>query len=152
MACSYEQTLADLRDAVPGRSPEEAVQVAMQTLQDHHPHYQWVGIYVLRGDVLELGPFVGKPTDHVRIPVGRGVCGTAVSERTNQVIQDVRAVENYLACSDTVRSEIVVLLWHEGQIVGQIDSDCDDPGAFSLEDETFLRGVAEILAPLVAQL
>ncbi|MCO5295878.1 MAG: hypothetical protein M9921_03385 [Fimbriimonadaceae bacterium] len=85
--------------------------------------YDWSGIYRLEGDALVLDAYVGAPTDHGRIPVGRGVCGTAVSEDRNQVVTDVRELANYLACSVSTRSEIVVLIRDGAKILGQIDID-----------------------------
>ena len=110
------------------------------------PHYQWVGIYWLARDVLTLGPFVGKPTEHSRIAVGQGVCGTAVTEGRNQIVNDVRQVANYLACSVATRSEIVVLIRRGDEIIGQIDADSDAPAAFDKSDEALLTAVAERLA------
>jgi GAF domain-containing protein len=117
----------------------------VQALAKWFPHYRWVGIYWLQDDMLVLGPFVGDETEHRRIPVGEGVCGTAVAEGKNQVISDVRDVHNYLACSVRTRSEIVVLLRRSGQIVGQIDADGHEIGAFDASDESLLSSVGERL-------
>jgi GAF domain-containing protein len=117
----------------------------VQALAKSFPHYRWVGIYWLKGDMLILGPFVGDETEHRRIRVGEGVCGTAVAAGKNQVISDVRDVHNYLACSVRTRSEIVVLLRRSGQIVGQIDADGHEIGAFDASDESLLSGVGERL-------
>ncbi|NLG19728.1 MAG: GAF domain-containing protein [Fibrobacter sp.] len=133
-------------------APRAALRAAMQALAERHAHYEWVGIYVLRGDELDLEAFVGQATEHVAIPVGKGVCGTAVARRANQLVTDVRDLDNYIACSESVRSEIVVLIWHQGEIVGQIDADCDAVGAFDAGDEALLSRVAEILGPVVAGL
>jgi GAF domain-containing protein len=111
------------------------------------PNYDWAGIYRLEGDALVIDEFVGAPTGHARIPVGRGVCGTAVAENRNQVVADVRALENYLACSVETRSEIVVLIKaFDGRILGQIDVDGHRVGAFDASDETFLDEIARVLA------
>jgi L-methionine (R)-S-oxide reductase len=110
------------------------------------PGYDWSGIYRLEGDELVLDEYVGAPTDHTRIPVGRGVCGTAVAERANQVIPDVLELSNYLACSLQTRSEIVVLIKREGEILGQIDIDGHTVDAFDGSDERFLEQVASVLA------
>lgn len=94
-----------------------------------------------------LDEYVGEATDHVRIPVGRGVCGTAVAERSNQVIEDVRSLSNYLACSLKTRSELVVLVYAlDGSILGQIDIDGHKVGAFDATDEAFLEEMAKVLA------
>jgi L-methionine (R)-S-oxide reductase len=116
-----------------------------------HPSWDWSGIYLMKDGVLVLGPSTA-PADHDRIEVGEGVCGTAVSEDRNQVVEDVREVENYLACSIHTRSEIVVLIRHEGEIVGQFDIDSDTVGAFTQEDEALLEELAGVVAPRVASL
>ena len=149
----YALTLAAVREvAASAASARDRLQQAMQSIHDRHPHYEWVGLCLLRGDVLELGPYVGAATEHTRIPVGVGVCGTAVAEQRNQVIGDVRELSNYLACSPTVRSEIVVLIWDGERLLGQLDADCDTVGAFGHGDEAFLEQVAAFIAPLVAGL
>lgn len=119
--------------------------LAMQALDDL-PDYNWSGIYRLDGDTLVLDAYVGAETDHTRIPVGRGVCGTAVAENKNQVIDDVRELENYLACSISTRSEIVVLIRRDGEILGQIDIDGHRVGAFDDSDEKLLQELAVLLA------
>lgn len=111
------------------------------------PGYDWCGIYRLEGDTLVLDEYVGAPTDHTRIAVGVGVCGTAVAEDTNQVIADVREIENYLACSTQTRSEIVVLIrGAEGVVLGQIDIDGHTVGTFGADDEEFLERLGVLLA------
>jgi len=105
-----------------------------------------VGIYLIEGDTLVLNNYIGKPTDHTRIRVGQGVCGTAVAERANQIIGDVRELDNYLACSLETRSEIVVLIRRGDNIFGQIDIDSDRVEAFTEEDESLLNRVADLLA------
>ena len=112
------------------------------------PHFRWTGFYILEGDTLILGPYRGAPTEHVRIPVGRGVCGTAVAEDRNLVVDDVTKVDNYLACSADTRSEIVVLVRKHGRVVAQIDVDSDRPGAFSAEDERLLEAIAARIGPI----
>ncbi len=110
------------------------------------PGYNWSGIYRLEGDTLVLDEYVGAATDHTHIKVGVGVCGTAVAQNANQVIDDVRSLDNYLSCSLETRSEIVVLIHSAGQILGQIDIDGHEVGAFDNSDERFLERVATILA------
>ena len=132
-------------------SDEEALTGVVRMVHDAHPSWDWSGIYLLRGGVLVLGPSTA-PADHDRIEVGEGVCGTAVAEDNNQVVEDVREVENYLACSIHTRSEIVVLIRSEGRIVGQFDVDSDTVGAFSAEDERLLDELAGLVAPRVASL
>jgi L-methionine (R)-S-oxide reductase len=130
---------------------EEVLNGVVRRVHDAHPSWDWSGIYLMKDGVLMLGPSTA-PADHDRIEVGEGVCGTAVSENKNQVIEDVREVENYLACSIHTRSEIVVLIRHEGEIVGQFDIDSDAVGAFTSEDEALLEELAGVVAPRVASL
>ena len=108
--------------------------------------YNWSGIYLLEGETLVLDEYVGEATDHTRIAVGVGVCGTAVAEDKNQVIADVRELSNYLACSLVTRSEIVVLIKKEGKTLGQIDIDGHEVAAFDKSDEAFLEKLADLLA------
>jgi L-methionine (R)-S-oxide reductase len=110
------------------------------------PGYDWCGVYMLNGDELVLDQYVGAATDHTRIPIGRGVCGTAVAENRNQVVADVRELTNYLSCSTHTRSEIVVLIRDGDTILGQIDVDGHSVGAFDASDEAMLTEVAQILA------
>ncbi|MCC7230900.1 MAG: GAF domain-containing protein [Fimbriimonadaceae bacterium] len=110
------------------------------------PNYNWSGIYRLEGNTLVLDEYVGAETDHTRIEVGVGVCGTAVAEDANQIIEDVRNLDNYLACSLQTRSEIVVLIRRDGEILGQIDIDGHRVGAFDVSDEDFLDRMASVLA------
>ncbi len=124
----------------------EPLRLAAMTLLNELPNYDWSGIYRLEGDTLVLDAYVGAATDHTRIPVGTGVCGTAVAENSNQVIDDVRELSNYLSCSIQTRSEIVVLIKSGDRILGQIDIDGHTVGAFDSSDEEFLESLAAILA------
>lgn len=108
--------------------------------------YDWSGIYRLEGDMLVLDAYVGAETDHTVIPVGRGVCGTAVAENSNQVIADVREINNYLSCSLNTRSEIVTLIRQGDNVIGQIDIDGHQVGAFDKLDEVFLDELGSLLA------
>lgn len=111
------------------------------------PNFHWIGIYLLEDTTNELilEYYVGKPTEHTRIPVGEGVCGSAVAEKTDKVIEDVQEEENYLACSLGTRSEIVVLIEDDDKIIGQIDVDSDDVGDFDEMDRKYLRQISELI-------
>lgn len=128
------------------RSIDEALRHAVSLLKQEREHYDWVGIYLLEADMLVLHNYIGKPTEHTRIPVGVGVCGVAVAEGANQIVADVNKLENYLACSVGTRSEIVVLIRRGSEILGQIDIDSDIENAFGIEDEQLLSRVADHLA------
>ncbi|HEV2350076.1 MAG TPA: GAF domain-containing protein [Terriglobia bacterium] len=108
--------------------------------------YHWVGIYLIENNDLVLGPFVGKPTPHTRIPLNQGICGAAASSGRALIVDDVNADPRYLACSLETRSEIVVPIVHNGQVLGEIDIDSDLPAAFSAQDLALLEEVALILA------
>ena len=124
-----------------------ALRGVVEALADAHPSWGWVGVYLLVGDMLVLGPFVGPPTEHRRIPVGTGLCGTAVAEDRNVVVDDVTGLDNYLACSVGTRSELVVLIRDEGQVVGQFDVDSDEVAAFGPADEALLARLAVLAGP-----
>jgi GAF domain-containing protein len=134
---------------IEARVATAALQAAMEALHGAFPRHSWTGIYFLQGDELVLGPFVGPPTEHVRIPRGRGLCGRAVREEKDLNIGDVASQPEYLACSADVRSELIVLVRDRGEIVGQIDIDSREAGRFPPEHEARVRAVAEALGPLV---
>jgi GAF domain-containing protein len=109
---------------------------AVRTIHESSEVFHWTGIYELQPDnVLQLGPYIGAPTDHVRIPVGQGVCGSAVAERRNKIVPDVSKAPEYLACSLATKSEVVVLIQCQGRIFGQIDIDSHTLDAF--DERTF---------------
>ena len=111
------------------------------------PDLNWAGFYFLRdGRELVLGPFQGKPAC-VRIPVGRGVCGTAVAEGRSMLVEDVHAFADHIACDAASRSELVVPLIRDGEIIGVIDLDSPMAGRFDADDQ---RGLEEIAAIYVA--
>ncbi len=128
---------------------DELASVAVAEVAKALPQAGWVGVYWLHGDMLELGPYLGPPTEHTRIAVGTGVCGTAVAEDRDQLVPDVLVRTNYLACSARTRSEIVVLIRSNGKVVGQLDLDSDQVDAFSKDDHGFLRMVAGAMGNLL---
>ena len=129
------------------KSRDDCISDALRVITGTFPHYNWLGVYYLDNGVLVLGPYIGAATEHTVISVGVGVCGTAVAENRNQIVTDVRTLENYLACSVETRSEIVVLIRDEtGNILGQIDADGHTVGTFDSTDEAFLEQVARRFA------
>lgn len=144
--------LTAIRSAVAAApNPESAMQQAVRLLKDGVPHYTWVGVYVLEGDELVLGPFLGKPSPHTRIPLGQGICGAAASEKATIVVDDVNADPRYLACSIETKSEIVVPIMRDGQVFGEIDIDSDQPAAFGAADRALLEPVAALLADRLSE-
>ncbi|HEX5131121.1 MAG TPA: GAF domain-containing protein [Candidatus Krumholzibacteria bacterium] len=120
---------------------------AVELLHAASPRFDWTGIYELFPDnTLRLGPFIGAPTDHVFISVGRGVCGSAVAEGRDKNVPDVSKEPNYLACSSATRSELVVLIRKDDRIFAQIDIDSHDLDAFNEQTEREVRMVADWLA------
>ena len=127
---------------------DDVLQRVVDVLQDEIEHYSWVGIYLVEGDDLVLGPWRGpQATEHVRIPVGQGVCGAAAASGETEIVDDVNADPRYLACFPSTRSEIVVPISHEGRVVGEIDIDSDRPAAFGEDDRAVLERVASLIAP-----
>jgi GAF domain-containing protein len=127
---------------------DEVLRKVVEVLHDRFPHYSWVGIYFVEGGDLVLGPWKGlQATEHVRIPVGQGVCGAAAASGRTEIVDDVGADERYLACFPSTRSEIVVPIAYEGRVVGEIDIDSDDRAAFDEADRAFLERVALLISP-----
>jgi L-methionine (R)-S-oxide reductase len=126
---------------------DEALQAVVEALHDRVEHYSWVGVYLVEGDDLVLGPWKGpEATEHVRIPVGQGICGAAAASGETEVVDDVNADPRYLACFPSTRSEIVVPIVYEGKVVGEIDIDSDEPATFGEDDRVFLERVAGLIA------
>ncbi len=132
-----------------GADLEAILDAAVQGLHEMNPRFHWTGIYELFPDqVLRLGPFVGAPTDHVFIGVGQGVCGSAVAERRNKNIPDVRNEANYLACSTETKSELVVLIQKDDIIYAQVDIDSHEVAAFDDVSVDMVQKLADRLAAL----
>jgi GAF domain-containing protein len=145
-----DRIIASLRGAFArdvGRT--ELLRTAAEKIRAAGPPYTSVYLYMLHGDELVLEAFAGRDTEHTRIPVGKGVCGTAVSTGTDQNVPDVRAVDSYIACNAWTRSELVVLIRRGDKILGQIDVDSDLPDPFTAEEESEVRRVANGLAVLL---
>jgi GAF domain-containing protein len=146
----HEHTVATIEDAIrTERDSPRALRRVVEILKREIQHYTWVGIYVLEGDELVLGPFLGKPSPHTRIPIGSGICGAAARERETIIVDDVNADSRYLACSLETKSEIVVPIMSGARVLGEIDIDSDQPAAFGAEDRKLLESVAALLAPVI---
>ena len=105
--------------------------------------YSWIGIYIVRGDTLVLGPWKGKQaTEHIQIPIGSGVCGSAAKSGKTELVPDVNKDDRYLACFVSTCSEIVVPIKRKGNVIGEIDIDSDIPNAFNNKDTEFLEKIA----------
>ncbi|MFN8275325.1 MAG: GAF domain-containing protein [Flavobacteriaceae bacterium] len=133
-----------------GKTRDEKLLEICQLLHQNVAHYNWVGFYFRNGqkEELILGPYVGAPTDHTVIPFGKGICGQVAVSNQNFVVPDVSLQDNYIACSFTVKSEIVVPLFVNGQNIGQIDIDSHELDPFTEHDERFLEFVNQQVATL----
>jgi GAF domain-containing protein len=142
--------LQDLRDD--GHLSDALLRYAVRQIGASDDRFDWVGVYLLNAeaDELWLHNYLGTPTEHAKIAVGEGVCGTAIAEGANQNVPDVKAVENYLACSPYVKSEMVVLIRAGDDIFGQIDLDSEQKDAFTDDDDASLSIIAEKLAEQLA--
>jgi len=147
MANIHEGLARQLTDAIES-APDvrAAMERVVERLKTQLPSYTWVGIYLLEGEELVLGPFLGKPSPHTRIPLNRGICGAAASQKATIVVDDVNADPRYLACSLETRSEIVVPIMLGDDVLGEIDIDSDKLAAFGPDDRTLLEAVAAALA------
>jgi GAF domain-containing protein len=144
------RVVAALRGAFARSVPrEELLRTAAEKIRASGVPYTSVYLYMLHGNELVLEAFAGRETDHTRIPVGTGVCGTAVALGLDQNVPDVTAVGNYLACNAWTRSELVVLIRRGTAILGQIDIDSDVPDPFTPEEEAQVKQVADALAVLL---
>jgi L-methionine (R)-S-oxide reductase len=134
------------RDLARTANGTDAMSALVGLLKQRVPHYTWVGVYQLAGDELVLGPYLGKPSPHTRIPLGRGICGAAATERQTIIVDDVNSDPRYLACSLETKSEIVVPVMRGDRVLGEIDIDSDRPAAFGDDDRRLLEAAAAILA------
>ena len=115
-------------------------------LYENFDHYNWVGIYIVKGNNLVLGPWKGKQaTDHIKIPIGKGICGSAAVSGKTEIVADVNTDNRYLSCFISTKSEIVVPIKKDKKVLGEIDIDSDKRNAFSKKDKVFLENLADML-------
>jgi L-methionine (R)-S-oxide reductase len=152
---SQATLLSEIRRAASKASALESLQqTVVEILSRQLAHYSWTGFYMLDAsdpNTLVLGPFVGDPTPHVRIPVNQGICGAAVASGETVIVDDVSADPRYLSCSIKTKSEIVVPIYAHGKVIGEIDIDSHDPAAFTEEDKRLLEGIAQIVGTYVEE-
>jgi GAF domain-containing protein len=147
MPIDYEAVRSQIGNAVRAEpDASRALERAVSEIKAAMPDFTWVGIYLLQDGELVLGPFLGTPSPHTRIPVGRGICGAAAAEKQTIVVDDVSADERYLACSLDTRSEIVVPIMRGDRVLGEIDIDSDRAAAFGGKDRALLEAVAAMLS------
>ena len=144
----YREILTKLTPLLPTLNSKQAIFDTVIRELSTLPHFQWTGIYEYNKpqEILTLYPmYIGLPTDHITIKKGQGVCGTAVAQNEDIIVEDVTQLDNYLACSTQTKAEIVVLLKRGDDIVGQIDVDSDKSGAFDEVDREYLAWIAALV-------
>jgi GAF domain-containing protein len=158
----YQELSTERRALLSEFRASRALALSLQSLQTNivermarsFAHFSWVGFYMLDptdDQILMVGPFVGDPTPHVRIPVSEGICGAAVERGETVVVDDVDSDPRYLSCSIETRSEIVVPIYAGGRVVGEIDIDSHTPAAFKDDDRVFLEEVAKIVGRFIEE-
>jgi L-methionine (R)-S-oxide reductase len=139
--------ISELEGSAP--TAKDLMQGVCKLLHERMLKYNWVGFYLLepgaQPPVLVLGAFVGAMTPHTRIPLNQGICGAAASSGKTVVVDDVSKDPRYLACSLETKSEIVVPVFVQGQVVGELDIDSHFPAAFGPEDQKLVQHCAEIV-------
>lgn len=126
---------------------EKTIQRIVDFLQSNFTNYTWVGVYLLKNNILSLGPWKGPhATEHTEIQIGDGICGAAAKTGKTENIPDVNKDNRYLSCFISTRAEIVVPIIYNKKVLGEIDIDSDTPNAFSQKDEAFLEKIADMLA------
>lgn len=145
-ATATNEILREVEAALAGQvDPAAAMEAVVDILKERVPDYTWVGIYLMDGDELVLGPYRGKPSPHTRIPLGRGICGAAATGKATIIVDDVNADPRYLACSIETKSEIVVPIMDGDEVLGEIDIDSDRKAAFTAADRELLEQVAAMI-------
>jgi len=150
---TFEKLYKGIVDTIEG--PEtvyEKLQSICNLLTDEVPYYDWVGFYLVdeaKKDELVLGSFSGAPTDHTRIPFGKGICGQVAASKRTFVVPDVSKETNYLSCSSSVLSEIVVPILKDGEIMGELDIDSHERSPFSDEDREFLERICGLITNIL---
>jgi len=152
----YSELIVALRVIANGQgSPEERLLDICRLLDEKVPHYDWTGFYIVDPDdegMLYLGPYVGAPTEHTRIPFGRGICGQAASRKRTFIVQDVSLEDNYLSCSPEVRSEIVLPILDGDDVIGELDIDSHVVSPFTEDDRALLTDVCMMASPLLKEI
>lgn len=143
----YSRVLTNLGRALSNKLLAEALAMSVQALRESSDHFDWVGIYLVEGNDLVLKAYAGdEETEHVRIPIGQGICGLAAKAEATIVVPDVSKDPRYLMCFTSTRSEIVIPIKGQKGVLGEIDIDSSSLSAFTQEDRELLEGAASVLA------
>ncbi len=136
-----------LRDIITKGNSSKILKKVVDFLYKNFNHYNWIGIYIVEKDDLVLGPWMGlQATEHTRIPIGKGICGSAAASGKTEVIPDVNTDSRYLSCFLNTKSEIVVPVKKNRKIIGEVDIDSDTKNAFTKKDVVFLKKVADMIS------
>lgn len=142
----YKTAEEKIKEIISKNKDSSVLQSVVDFLYEEFDNYSWVGVYLVKGNELILGPWRGEQaTEHVRIPIGKGVCGSAAMSGKTEVVPDVNADKRYLSCFVSTKSEIVVPIKKGKKVFGEIDIDSDKKNAFTKKDEVFLERVARLL-------
>ncbi len=145
MDAVFGRVFAEIEDLVKLKTDDLLMKIC-RLLKDRIYHYDWVGFYILEENELVLGPYAGKPTQHIRIPVGKGICGQVAEKKKTIVVQDVSRENNYISCRIDVQAEIVVPVLKNGVFVAELDIDSHSPAPFRRDDTAFLEQVCALLS------
>ncbi len=147
---NFEEIFEQIKKIIEGEFERDKKLLEIcRVLKERVKHYDWVGFYLVDGEKeneLFLGPYAGEPTEHVRIPFGKGICGQAAERKETFVVQDVSKETNYLSCSPEVKSEIVVPIMKEGKILGELDIDSHSLAPFTDGDREFLENICRLIS------
>jgi len=147
---NYDQAIVRIKEIILKSNPSKILQNCVEFLYENFEKYNWLGIYFVKENNLILGPWKGKlATEHTKIPIGKGICGSAAKSGTTEIISDVSADKRYLVCFISTRSEIVIPIKKNKRVIGEIDIDSDIPDAFKREDAVFLEKIADMLAKYI---
>jgi GAF domain-containing protein len=143
---NYKITEQKIKGILSKNKSTTILQDVVDVLYESFEKYSWVGVYRVKGNVLVLGPWKGKQaTEHTKISIGKGVCGSAARTGKTEVVDDVSKDSRYLSCFRSTQSEIVVPIKKKNKVIGEIDIDSDVPAAFNKTDELFLEKIADML-------
>jgi L-methionine (R)-S-oxide reductase len=141
------QVLSGLKSVLSSQPEDHALENAVQLLKESSNYYDWIGIYLVKGENLALAAYVGEgETEHVQIPIGQGICGLAAKQAESIIVDDVNKDPRYLMCFPSTRSEIVVPIIGTKNVLGEIDIDSNTLSAFTRHDQELLERAAVVLA------
>lgn len=146
----YNLALTKIKAIIYESNPSQIIQKCIDFLYEEFEKYSWIGIYLVKENHLILGPWKGKQaTEHTKIPIGKGICGSAAETGTTEIVADVSKDNRYLSCFISTRSEIVIPIKTNGKIIGEIDIDSDRPDAFDKRDAVFLEKIADMISKYI---